>query len=1137
MSKVFRLYKEGATTYRGWDEKPAFPYNDTARQSIEDPDGAGAKNQITSIPSPFARIDLVKTAFWEVCSQARTDIKKLDSNTIFHKMVSDALDVGEIFFNLDKYRGKIEVITWDARAALAALRQDGSESHYFVADALEKYMQADQKTYNFGQMQNIYLLNYQNGPDVMNIIGATSPATLFFCGANDLGYIQDIYFANNDRPFDSEYQPLYKRDFNYIKAWWTLSVTMQGFSTLFPEIYDYLQLTFRAIPSQEAKSRLKTVSTASLIDFDAISVSVGGQANQVEVLGTPLLKMKPRNAVASEFGIDTRRNLAGNRPLVLPVEAGNKYATLLYSNGAWGKTYKAPYLDQQEVGSRSLPFDGTQYPYLTISDFLEDTLLMVPHALDGKNFWDGNLGGAEQCTFLLPVKPLYFKYFSTDSLQGRMGDGQPALEMECLAGGGVRVTLRVPITGNANVKYIEYQRRYYKERQAKVSATSNEGGMAETDFTGFVMPGKRFANEAEAMYTVACVSTFSKNYRLTFYATDAPVQDVQRDCRNQQRGVYDYKAETYTLAHHNFDYIRVTSGNGSSGILLPTLPTYNGRGGYEFAVDLGTSNTHIEYRGTDQHMPQPLCTESGDGLMCHFFTPSYIETSDGKRLRKDLKSENELIAKDFLPDTVGKQSDFAFPTRTALSYAESTEWDKDLRVYGLMNVSMTYNKRIRLAYNQTRANIKWGTDPDSQTAMRMYIRSLLRLIRDKVVALDGSLRTTSVTWCYPDSMSQRRLSQMRQAWNDAYREMFCTDGDTREILESVAPIQYYFSRYPNVSSLVNIDIGGGTTDIAFSEGGQVKYITSFRFAANALFEDSLSGINPRNGIIDSMKGSMRDLLEKNRLSELVSIFDSLDGHPADMASFLFSLKDNSATAELAKNKRDFVAVLQNEDRLKIVFVLFYAAILYHVAQIIRIKGLNLPRHIAFSGNGSRVLGVLSPDARLLAKYTKVIMETVTGMPYQHDLDILGLKQGDNPKEATCKGGLLPSGQGTAIPQKITMKDSAGTMVGDTDTYSALCAHEREKIVKSVKDFFHTVLTQIPKTYDMDNVFGIKADSLNTAREVCAKDLDIYLDRGIALAERETGDPKNKIDDTLPFYPIKGVMQALSEEINEQNSKR
>ena len=53
MSKVFRLYREGTTTFQGWNENPAFPYNSNARDTIEDPDGASAKNEIISNSSGF----------------------------------------------------------------------------------------------------------------------------------------------------------------------------------------------------------------------------------------------------------------------------------------------------------------------------------------------------------------------------------------------------------------------------------------------------------------------------------------------------------------------------------------------------------------------------------------------------------------------------------------------------------------------------------------------------------------------------------------------------------------------------------------------------------------------------------------------------------------------------------------------------------------------------------------------------------------------------------------------------------------------------------------------------------------------------------------------------------------------------
>lgn len=101
MSKVFRLYKEGSATIREWNESPAFPYNSNARDTIEDPDGASAKNEITSIPSPFARIDLVKTAFKEVCRRAKRDIKELEAQ---HHFPQDGVGFFRRWRNLFQYR-------------------------------------------------------------------------------------------------------------------------------------------------------------------------------------------------------------------------------------------------------------------------------------------------------------------------------------------------------------------------------------------------------------------------------------------------------------------------------------------------------------------------------------------------------------------------------------------------------------------------------------------------------------------------------------------------------------------------------------------------------------------------------------------------------------------------------------------------------------------------------------------------------------------------------------------------------------------------------------------------------------------------------------------------------------------------
>lgn len=1135
MSKVFRLYKEGTTTYQGWNESPAFPYNSSARDTIEDPDGASAKNEITSIPSPFARIDLVKTAFKEVCRRASRNINELEGNTIFHKMVSDSLDVGEIFFNIDKFKDKIEIITWDPAVMIESLGNDENPSHFYVADALKKYLRSDAKTYNFDSLKNIYLLNYKNGPDELNIIGATSPATLFFSGANCLDYIQDIFFSNNDKPFDNDYVPLYKRDFDYIKAWWTLRKTIPAFTNLFPEIETYLNLTFKAITDQILKKRLNQITSASAKEFSLIDVQSHQQSNQVEVLGTVLFKKKAKDSIVSELTIQPERNVVGVKPLVLPVESGNKYADLQYANGTWGNTNKAPYKsDVSDITKRTLPYDGSVFAYLTISDFLEDTIIQVPHSLNKNYYFDGNMKNVEAMTaFLIPIKPLYFKYFSIETLNSVMQDGKPAFEMESVAGGSVNVIIRIPIVGNANIKYIEYQRLYYIQRQADVSETKNTGGMTSLDFTGLVMPSKKFQNEDDAIYTVSCVSTFSNQLHFDFYKEGEIIRNIPIDCRNKEKGLFDFKAETYTIQKSNFDYIRVSNSSGVSNVIVPKFLQHQNLDVFEFAIDLGTSNTHIEFKKADSNNSSPFNYKESEAIFSTFFIPSYREIQ-GKQIPLDLIDENDLIVRDFIPFEIGEGTDFSFPTRTALSYAKSTDWNEKLRTFGLLNFDITYNKRLGIAYNaKPLVNIKWSLKSNAQAAMQAYIRNIMMIIRNKVISNNGNLPKTKITWFYPNSMSPVRKTQLRVAWNDSYTELFNSGGSTLNISESVAPIQYYFRRYSTATNLVNVDIGGGTTDIAFSSNGQVEYITSFKFAANSLFEDSFSDINPNNGIVDWFKNDILNLLSsKPELNELVNIFNSNLEQPANMASFLFSLKDNSATKGLSQNNIDFNKILQNDTKFKIVFIIFYTAIIYHIAQIIKIKNLKTPRHIAFSGNGSKIISIISADSKILSKYTKVIFEKVLGAEYNSALDILGLEQGSNPKEATCKGGLIPTQVYDNEPETLVLCDSSGKLVSKKDTYASISESQKSEIISTVKDFFRFVLTDIPSEFNLDNYFGVDNVTLRIAKEESTKDLATYLDKGIELSIKESGNIDNVIEDAITFYPIKGVLQSLSSKIQE-----
>lgn len=1132
MGKVFRLFKDGANTYNDWNASPDYPYDSTNRDTIIDPEGATASKEITSIPSPFARIDLVKNAFRYICRQ-NNNKSYHDGNTIYHKLVSETLDVGEVFFNISKFRNDIEIIKWNPKQDIERLMRSGIAGNECLADVLTKYLKSDSSAYNFEKMQSMYLLNYKRGPEILNIIGATSPATVFFSNANDLQYVGDNINFGQHKPFGTSFEPLYKRDAEYIKAWFAFRRSILGFASLFPEINDYLNQTFAAIKDEALKDSLleqeETSETFGTINLPDAS------ADFVELLGYKIYSRKLRRFEGSDFEI--KATCKSQKPLVLPSTPGNVYKDLQYTSSKWGARNAAPLNDKRKLEERTLPYDGIKQPYLTIGDLLEDSIVTVPHNLNKRGYFDGNvqMEKADECiAFLLPVKPMYFDFFTVKDLCGVMPDGKKTIELHVNEDGEVRVTLRIPIRGNGSVSYMEYVRKYSNNKSESIY------GITKIDATGILMPNVEFDSDDEAYYTAALVSTDNdKDIDLEFYKGSSFITDITKASRTTSEDVT--KSQTYTLAQKRFDYIRVNVGNRCAGLIVPHLKKNSAVNVFEFAIDLGTSYTHIEFKEKSDAESRAFAYDETESMMSEMFLPLFVE-KNGKSMQWDLLDERPFIEKDYLPVSLGKDSrnhknqevDFYFPTQTVLSCARSLSWDKAVNAFSLVNIPFAYGKRRDLPHDKYEFNIKWGTDKE-RIALDKYVECLMLMIRNKVVSNNGDLSKTIIKWFYPQSMPQNRLNLLCRVWDEKYNKYFKpAPAQTKHMLESIAPVRYYFNKIASSSEFVNIDIGGGTTDIAFAKDNDVRYVTSFRYAMNDLFSDSIAENNLENGIIDSFKHKIRKVLEENGLTELVAVMDSYGNRrPENMAAFLFALKDNKMVKNLDSKLIDFDYILETDSEFKIVFLLFYTAVIYHVAQIIKAKGMGMPRHIAFSGNGGYVVNILSSDNRSVSRYTKDIIKAVTGNDADFDLDIVGLEYGSNPKTVTCKGGLIAEdSQKTSEPQEIILKAQGNEFVCFGETYGDITDESKKCVVKAVEDFFDFALEKLPSITDIENLFGVSGKSVSNARQICFADLHTYLDKAVAKSE---GGEKNKgIEETLFFGPIKGALNALTKNIYDQN---
>ena len=413
MSHVFRFH-EGNESLDGWEYSNQYDVKSIA--AIKDPAGGSVTLPITSIPSPFAGFELVRSAFNEV---TKNDAIGLQGQTVYHQLVSFSLDVMEIFFNFKMLRDHYEIIQWTRRDLNKLM---DSSTFRQLGATLELFMDQDAEGFHFNKMDSIYLLNYKDGPDAVNIVGGTSPTSVCVASPNDLGYVET--YLTNHRAFDADpanFKTLYERSDDFIRYLWLLS-RQRSFRLVFEEVVDYVRACFAHISRSELKDTLRA---SSVDDYSANYEYLQlGANNRVFLLSELPLRIKSDAigyiASHSDFRILCSKSGGLNKdkpPLVLPVSPFSE-TKVFYTSGFWihGNVAK-PYCEEPDLNKRELPFDGTVYPYLTPDDLFEPYLIRTPYPINSNCFFTGLLDKSD-VGFLLPLKRRLFDYLDLSCLFG-----------------------------------------------------------------------------------------------------------------------------------------------------------------------------------------------------------------------------------------------------------------------------------------------------------------------------------------------------------------------------------------------------------------------------------------------------------------------------------------------------------------------------------------------------------------------------------------------------------------------------------------------------------------------------------------------------------------------------------------------
>jgi hypothetical protein len=824
----------------------------------------------------------------------------------------------------------------------------------------------------------------------------------------------------------------------------------------------------------------------------------------------------------------------GKTPLVLPVDTFRK--PLVYTQDIWDSKTIVPKQDPLPLEKRKLPNDGRVYPYLTIGDFLEDTIICNEHPLNSSLFYDGRKDekNKERYSYLLPVKEFFFQCFKTEELDKLLEITESSVNDSKT----VKVTLRIPITNKRKERKLITYERLYTELHSENSG-NDDGLVLVKNFALHLMPFLKMEdNEADYRIIVADLVT-TDDFQLSvanngekFKSEATRVRNEDADGKAISSGHSVYAAKTF-LFNKQFTHIYFGVKNDAvaadskliTNVIVPKFKGSQFEGkNFKFAVDFGTSNTHIEYSVDDGNI-RPFSISKVEGLI--------VPLNEGYG-----RLYTNVMKADFLPEEIGKE--YKFPTRTVLSEKCKLNWNLSVIAMAETNIPLAYQSIPLPRYNRAYPDLKWARDTETKSRIRSYIENIMILLRNKVLLNGGDLSATKIAWFFPSSMSNQRVSEIGNSWISLYKRYFGgSDTNVIRMSESVVPYLFYKKENSATTDVVSIDIGGGTSDIFFAQNGEEKYLTSIRFAANSIFDCIKKSSN--SPFIKKYKAEFYKMLEGNGMTDIKNLIDGMVEEEdkveekanykvstSDVVMLLFSLSSNKdVIANNLVDKFDYSAKLFADSRLKILFLLFYTALIYHVAKIVKIKGLKEPRHLTFSGTGSKVLNILTDprDKSTLEKFTMLIFEKVLGRKYQEDgLDIIiNVK---NPKEVTCKGALLdmqPMDANEIEDMKYGLLGTVEPRSIKDMKYEDIKDDILDGVAKEIKNFT-TLFYNLNREFSFNKKFGtVKTEGLDSLNRYFERDIKKYVIDGIG----EEKSPKDELEESLFFYPIKGILGAIA----------
>lgn len=938
MAYVFRIHNHAnggptpqvAANVKDWTKTQYF--EGLLNNAIKVRDNVGSIG--TSIPNIFARIMLFDIAFSETAKNMHSPATPT-ANT---KIISECLDMLELLYQKGNDDKHLIVKKWDAASQIQYLTNSGNAKLQNLAKVLQANLQF------IGNPLAIYLFYWKDVPagwtnECEVLIGGTSPLSLVFTSPNwvrklkDCGWQNKFQRTGGGKMFDDNHPlALENRHGDFRKMLFDMRMAYSDvLDSQAKGLYQYIKdaIGSTPVPPIDPATFLATYSQIDRNDIGFIAASA-----------LPLVYKQI--APNDNYVMRISQTLAPGVKTPMALTDGGLGAGVPYIGGQpWNNTIDEAYVRTIDIFERQLPGGvGVKYPFVCASDFLEDNIIEIDAPIKRDKFLtlttNGANGAPTEQKYLMPLKPTFFKFFKIVDLKNMM-EITPS-------GSDVVVTLKIPVN-NAAPNIITMRKTYDRNHIHKVG--NNQ--------IGFYPFYKVVDKPALNRYAVASTGT----PRLSFFNEDGSQIVSQPTERTKSEGMVI--ATNYYMVKSGFDYVVVDDG-GVRGMIVPIMPEImvtRAGSDYKFAIDFGTSNTMVAYR-IDMGTPIEMNVKSSDyAVYLHKHTNTYYT----------------FLTREFMPTTFEDDASVAFPVKTAVC----EKWNYhttmgNVELFGMLNAGFNFMKedvyKLRNSY-QYATDLKWSLESnpgntDNLARVRHFCMSILWLAKN--VALMGQGKVDfEVYLTFPKSMLGTDIfydGEGGGAWEWAARELGLTNIHFNDnISESEAP---YYKMVNAACDMLNVDIGGGTTDLFFvvksAMPNYCKY-QSVRFAANDLWDDGYGvsiSKNGSNGFVQYIKNTLAG--SGQDISKIIETASS----SADVMAVLFSRDNQYNTSGMIKANA----------YLRSILVLHFTALLFHIARIIKRQDLPIPRDITFSGMGSLYIGLFKTKAML--SFVRGVLTSLTG---------------------------------------------------------------------------------------------------------------------------------------------------------------